>query len=189
MMRQCVKWAVVAVVAWGVSACSSLAPPVPVSPPSEPIVQLQTLPERFALTGRIGVKADGKGYYANFDWVHADGEDQVAILSPLGQTMALIQRSAQSVSLTADGKVYDAPDSETLTRDMLGWALPLDPLAWWVNGSPAPGEFVVTPQGFSQQGWTIASEGALPTAMGIRPSRLHLQRPQLDIRMVIHQWQ
>lgn len=188
MMRKCLKWMAVAVVACGMSACSSIAPPA--SPPSSaPIVQLQTLPERFTLTGRIGVKADGKGYYANFDWTHADGEDQVAILSPLGQTMALIQRSAQSVSLTADGKVYDAPDSETLTRDMLGWALPLDPLAWWVNGSPAPGEFVVTPQGFSQQGWEIASEGALPTPMGIRPSRLHLQRPQLDIRMVIHRWQ
>ena len=60
----------------GLAACAQLRPV------SMPVVEGQGEPTDFRLEGRLAVRADGKGYYANFDWLRRQGDDDIAILKP-----------------------------------------------------------------------------------------------------------
>jgi outer membrane lipoprotein LolB len=92
----------------------------------------------FNVSGRISVNMDGKGSVGQFDWTHRLNDDLLSVNSPLGTTVARLQRNAAGVSLQADGKTWQASDVESLTQNVLGWTLPLGNLVWWIRGLPAP---------------------------------------------------
>jgi len=69
------------------------------SPPPAPSGAVQALPASWAVAGRLGVKAAGKGSYANFDWKRQAGGDIFDITTPLGQTVARLSRDASGVRL------------------------------------------------------------------------------------------
>lgn len=179
MMRSRQVWLAIVVVS-SLSACSQLQPPVP-----HQTQQQFVLPNQFSLAGRIGVKLENKGHYGNFDWQHHSGNDQLDILSPLGQTIARLSADQSGVRLQQGERIYEATSAEALTQHTLGWGLPLDNLRFWIHGQPAPNtDYQATASGFRQQGWLIESEPQGST----HPQRVILQRPQLDIRFAIHRW-
>lgn len=179
MMRSRQVWLAIVVVS-SLSACSQLQPPVP-----HQTQQQFVLPKQFSLAGRIGVKLENKGHYGNFDWQHDSGNDQLDILSPLGQTVARLSADQNGVRLQQGERIYEAASAEELTQKTLGWGLPLDNLRFWIHGQPAPHTaYQATGSGFRQQGWLIESE---PQG-SVHPQRIILQRPQLDIRFAIHRW-
>jgi outer membrane lipoprotein LolB len=94
--------------------------------------------QAFNVSGRISVNMDGKGSVGQFDWAHRLNDDLLSVNSPLGTTVARLQRDPAGVSLQADGKTWQATDVESLTQDVLGWTLPLGNLVWWIRGLPAP---------------------------------------------------
>ena len=134
----------------GLAACAQLRPV------SMPVVEGQGEPTDFRLEGRLAVRADGKGYYANFDWLRRQGDDDIAILNPLGQILATLTRENGLVCLREKDRQRCADDTETLTRETLGWPLPLTILVtlvmglllgawngWWVAYRKVP-SFIVT---------------------------------------------
>ena len=166
------------------AACAQLRPV------SMPVVEGQGEPTDFRLEGRLAVRADGKGYYANFDWLRRQGDDDIAILNPLGQILATLTRENGLVCLREKDRQRCADDTETLTRETLGWPLPLDNLGWWIAGQPAPGPWRPITGGFEQDGWSIKAEEPAETADGPRPRRVILTRgPQLEIRFALNAWQ
>jgi outer membrane lipoprotein LolB len=89
----------------------------------------------FSLEGRFSLRNEDRNYAGRLSWRHASGDDQVLLSSPLGQGLAEIVSDANGAQLTtSDGKVYAAIDAETLTRDVLGYPLPLAQLTDWVRG-------------------------------------------------------
>lgn len=143
----------------------------------------------FNVSGRISVNMDGKGSVGQFDWAHRADEDQLSVNSPLGSTVARLQRDASGVSLQADGKTWQAADVESLTHDVLGWTLPLGNLVWWIRGLPAPGEpYRFAADGsLEQQGWLIrfVSDADVPSAY---PKRVEMQRDKLTLRLLPQTW-
>lgn len=149
----------------------------------------QSADQPFAVSGRLSVNLDGKGHVANFDWRHQPERDQLAINSPLGNTVAEVIRDAGGVTLLADGKAWQAADVESLTEKTLGWPLPLSGLAWWIRGMPVPGEASeVRPDGeLLQQGWRIRF--VREAESGERyPKRVDLARDGLTVRVVTRDW-
>ncbi|WP_233620875.1 MULTISPECIES: lipoprotein insertase outer membrane protein LolB [Chromobacterium] len=149
----------------------------------------QSADQPFAVSGRLSVNLDGKGHVANFDWRHQPERDQLAINSPLGNTVAEVVRDAGGVTLLADGKAWQAPDVESLTEKTLGWPLPLSGLAWWIRGMPVPGEASeIRPDGeLLQQGWRIRF--VREAESGERyPKRVDLARDGLTVRVVTRDW-
>ncbi|WP_159874878.1 MULTISPECIES: lipoprotein insertase outer membrane protein LolB [Aquitalea] len=143
----------------------------------------------FNVSGRISVNMDGKGSVGQFEWMHRLNDDLLSVNSPLGTTVARLQRDAAGVSLQADGKTWQADDVESLTQDVLGWTLPLGNLVWWIRGLPAPdAPYQFAEDGsLTQQGWTIrfVSDADTPSPY---PKRVDMQRDRLTLRLLPQNW-
>lgn len=171
-----------------VGGCA-LAPTTPVvAPPAR-----STL-DAFSLGGRFSLRHDNKNYSGLLSWRHQGPDNTVLLSSPFGQGMAEITTHTGSAELTTgDGKHYAAADAETLTRDVLGYPLPLTQLTDWVRGrDSAPGiaerDALGRPSRLRYEDWRIeyAYEGDDPQAP---PSRIFADRAGgFELRLKIDEW-
>ena len=171
------------------NGCASHAPPKTEQRPAQADAP-------FAFNGRVAIKHDGERSSAGLRWAHSLEKDELLLLAPLGQTVASIRRDAQGVTMDASGKQYVAQDVEALTHRVLGWALPLSGLRYWVialpkNGSEADiqrdanGQITV----LRQDGWEINYSRYATTAADSLPLRFVLRREHLEIMVVIDEWE
>ena len=146
----------------------------------------------FDLLGRIAARYGREAFTGNVQWRHASRGDEMLITTPTGQGVARIVREGDAVQLTtADEREYRAPDAESLTERVLGFRLPLEGLADWVQGraSPAvPARVEKTPDGklrvLEQRGWTVDYQ----RYEGERPALLRLTYQGVELRLAITQW-
>lgn len=151
--------------------------------------------DTFSLTGRVAVKLEQRGYSAKLSWRHAATGDRLRLLSPVGSVIAELEANASGASLiTGDKKVYRSGDVQALTREILGWDLPLDGLQHWVVGRAEPALPVQAEERDSrgrlttltQNDWHIsylayAGDSALP-------ARMALAYDNLSLRLIIDRW-
>jgi len=150
------------------AGCATMQPTVNVQSSSTAELNQQHLKsiasiQHFGIQGRIGVQTDNRGFSGSTRWSHAPDSDSMAIFSPLGSQVATIDASDDGVILVADGKTYQANDTETLTQQTLGWRLPMQGLPDWVLGRPSPNNLDSTSEWdsagrltkLSQDGWNI----------------------------------
>ena len=97
-------------------------------------------------------------------------------MSPLGQTSRGCQAMQRGVQLQAsDGRIETASDWAALTDARLGWPLPVEGLAFWIQGAPRTGvpfdgrgdRSDGAPPSLRQDGWEIVYQ-ALRTAAPTR---------------------
>jgi len=146
----------------------------------------------FDLAGRIAARYGNDAFTGNINWRHAATGDELLISTPLGQGVARIVREGDAVQLTtAEGKQYSAPDAESLTERTLGFRLPLEGLADWVQGRPsgdAPARMEKDPDGklrtLEQRGWKVEYQ----EYDGARPSLMRLTYQGVELRLAISQW-
>ena len=164
--------------------------------PQQPLPGSNERLEAFALEGRVAVKVGEKGYSANLRWRHTASADALRLLSPVGTTIATLDADPEGATLVdADRKVHRSTDIEALTRDVLGWDLPLAGLKHWVLGRPDPNAPVDEQARdarnrltqLRQSGWRIAYP--IYADDGVLPSRLTLVREGLNLRLVIDRWE
>lgn len=167
------------------AACAAIAPPPPAAHAP------------FDIVGRVAVNSEGRAFSSNVRWQHAGGRGELWLLSPLGQTIAHIESDANGATLTAsDKRQYRAESVEALTRQALGWELPLSRLTWWVRGEPVPGTPATKMDrdersrlvSLVQDGWQIAYTHYPPGEQGGLPRRLDLKSGAQDIRLLIDTW-
>ena len=97
------------------------------------------------LAGRLSVnyEKDGKPetLSGKFNWSQKGERIDVALASPLGQTLAKISVTPDAAILTqTDQAPRVAKDIDTLTAQTLGWSLPVSGLRDWLQGyATAPG--------------------------------------------------
>jgi outer membrane lipoprotein LolB len=152
-------------------------------------------PQAFDLLGRVLVAYSGGAMTANVRWEHGPERDEIWLMTPTGQTLAHIVDTPDGAVLTrADQQQYRAASAEALTRQALGWTLPVGPLQYWVRGMPAPGTPPAAVErgpdqrlsAFTQTGWRVAlsyGEGG-----DSRVRRLDLKDGANEIRFVIDSW-
>lgn len=153
---------------------------------------------RFELTGRIGVQNGDEGMSGLLRWLHAPEADELWFSSPLGSSLALLTRDDSGVELASgNAPPRRAADAETLTREALGWDLPLSGLEYWILAQPAPGS---RPQRIErdpasgrlallmQDGWRIEFLRYLDTERGALPGLIYLEYGSLQIRLAVDHW-
>lgn len=169
-------------------AACAIAPPVP-QPADVAAIRA------FELTGRVAVQVETRGYSARLRWAHASGGESVRLFSPVGTVLATIETDAGGATLaTADKQTFHSHDVQGLTREVLGWDLPLEGLQHWVLARPDPGAAVEAEQrdargrllSLAQRGWKISYLGY--AGDGLLPSALTLAYGDLRIKLVIDRW-
>ena len=184
--------AAVCVLAAAVTACA----PAALQHGTE--VSLPTPQSSFEISGRLSARHGADAFAGSFRWRHSAERDELALASPTGQTVALLSGDRLGVQMqSSDGRIATASDWTALTERGLGWRLPVDGLAYWIQGAPRAGEpFAVEaaeggrPAVLRQDGWTIVYLDYAPGADAIeRPVRLTLSYPELELRLAVDSWQ
>lgn len=152
--------------------------------------------EPFDILGRVLASSEGRAFSANFRWRHVAADNEIWLMTPIGQTLAYIATDASGATLTtADQQEYRALSVEGLTRQALGWPLPLAQLQHWIRGGIVPGSATAVVNRdtrgrlslLEQEGWSIRYVYS-DTAAGNLPRQLELTQGGQRIRMVIDEW-
>ncbi len=143
---------------------------VPIKPPEGPL--------EFSLAGRIAARYGSESFTGNIAWRHAREGDELLISTPTGQGVAQIVRQGDAVLLkTAEPREYRDNDPEALTTRVLGFPVPIDGLADWVQGKPSPK--------LESRGWKVEYQDK--DAQG-RPTRMRLTYQGIELRLAVSQW-
>jgi len=150
----------------------------------------------FSLNGRVAVKLDDRGYTATLRWRHSPARDSLRLFSPVGSVVGEIEADSDGATLTTgDKKIYRSNDVQSLTREILGWDLPLSGLRYWVTGRADPALPVQAQnrdhkdrlKSLTQDDWHIAYlEYFGDSAM---PARLSLAYDRLNLRLIVEHWE
>jgi len=149
--------------------------------------------DAFEALGRVYVRYGSRGFSGSLRWLHAPESDEVWLGGPLGQTGAYISRDSTGASLTtADQKTYRAMSMESLTREGLGWSLPLADLSYYVMGS-VPADIAASAERDSagrltraeREGWTVRWSRPDGKSDATPLSRLNLAKDNVEIRFVV----
>jgi len=147
----------------------------------------------FTAEGRLSARHGSDAVSANYRWTHAPPRDELALSTPLGQTVAELTGDASVPYASvrgADGRVLEATDWSALTTRALGFPLPVTGLASWIRGGPHPGSaFESETDGMGratllrQDGWEIVLDYADERATS--PARLRLAYPDVEVRIAV----
>jgi outer membrane lipoprotein LolB len=132
----------------------------------------------FSLAGRIAARSGKEAFTGNITWRHVGSGDELLISTPTGQGVAQIVRQGDAVVLrTSEGREYRAADSESLTERVLGFRLPIEGLAQWVQGKPSPA--------LESRGWKVEYQDYDAQK---RPTRMRVFNEGAELRLAISQW-
>ena len=142
----------------------------------------------FVASGRLAVKQNEKGSYANFDWDSNGKMQQLSVNTPLGNTVGeLCQDGTGVVATASNGEVYQAATASELSERLMGFAIPVESLDLWAHGYYADNQpHTVDEQGrLLQAGWKIERQ----TDGEGHPRLLVLDNQQLSIRLAFNDYQ
>lgn len=200
------RLACAAVLGWLLAGCAALPPSAPTAVTG---AQLQRpYAEAIELAGRLSVQyrrgnAD-EALHGSFSWSQTPQRTLVTLLSPLGQTLAVIEVQPGKASLTQAGQPPQiASDADALAQTALGWPLPVAGLRTWLQGfaqdargqrwiaPPAAGSAVTTPDGWEivYASWQQDNPDAMAYPRRIDLARQTLEAGPVSLRIVIDQWQ
>lgn len=153
--------------------------------------------QQWSIQGHLAVQTGGEGWSATLHWDQDNQNYMLRFIAPLGQgTYQLSGDSGKVTLLTADNKVYQATDAESLLLDNLGWNVPLHGLKYWVRGVPEPGvatdNLLLDDKGrmtdLQQSGWHISISRYSEFGGKELPSKLFMQNDRFQLRLVVLDW-
>lgn len=151
----------------------------------------------WTITGRVAVQSGQEGWSATLHWEQDRDKYAMRFISPLGQGTYQLYGDNRKVSLlTADNKLYQASDPESLLMNNLGWSVPLHGLRYWVRGVPEPGieteNIIIDEQGrmtdLQQSGWRISISRYTELDGTDMPSKLFMTNDRFKLRIVVQDW-
>lgn len=113
--------------------------------------------ENYNISGRFSIVTPQKDYYGNFNWQRESGDDHLAFMSPLGNTVAQIVVESGIATLNNGSQVYSGHNLDQMMQEQLGFSLPVNYLHYWLQGVPLP-QYQVQNRlnsGFGQLNWKI----------------------------------
>ncbi len=141
----------------------------------------------FACNGRFsvryqeikGVQSRARNIYGRFAWRDDGKAVTLRLLSPLGQTLAMIQLSALGAVLELPNRPAQVADNaDELMKTALGFSLPVTGLRHWLR-VPAGG---TRREQIRQDGWTI-DYLSYTEAPVVRVQRMNLTRDDASIEV------
>lgn len=188
-------------VVWMTGGCADLAYISPGAEPQGPswesrLEDLYKL-QQWSIRGHLAVQAGNEGWSATLYWDQDRQNYIMRFIAPLGQGTYELSGDLGKVSLlTADNKLYQATDAESLLQNNLGWYVPLHGLKYWVTGAPEPGiatdNLLLDDKGrmtdLQQAGWRISISRYSEFRGKELPAKLFMQNDRFQLRLVVLDW-
>ncbi|MFO7604457.1 MAG: lipoprotein insertase outer membrane protein LolB [Gammaproteobacteria bacterium] len=180
------------------SACTTMAPPAGDDDVSWQAHRQQVAQLDFwTVTGRLAVSNGRESWHLSLTWKQQGPTYLIRLVGPLGAGQVQLRGDARGVLLD-DGEnppVY-ADNANALLYQNTGLNIPVEGLRFWIRGLPDPqlaSEEVQLLAGklkqLQQGGWQLDYRGYQQVNHTALPKRLFMQRDDLDVRLVIDQWQ
>lgn len=174
--------------------CAWWRPPLPAVGPKE-LAWLQQL-DRWQLQGRVGVRGDQGNWHGSLRWIAQDKQDRLIVSGPFGQGGIVIQVQANWIRIEqADGRTRISDRPDRLLEEVLGVAVPLTALRYWIRGLPAPGpaEIAYASDGrlqrLLQRGWQVEYLEYQTVGLGALPVKLILMGPRgVRLKLIVDHW-
>jgi outer membrane lipoprotein LolB len=149
------------------------------------------------ISGKVGIRAPQDSGSGTLFWLQRQDYYDIRLSGPLGRGAARLTGREGDIQLeVANQGRYQAESPEALLEEQLGWRLPVSHLLWWVRGLPAPtSKSRVTLDADShlsqleQDGWRVEYANYRLQHGYWLPERLKLFGQNLDITLVIKEWQ
>lgn len=192
-----------------VTGCASLTPADNAGNAGAQAQSQRAYRQNIVLEGRLSLRyqqnQEERSVHGSFVWTQTADQTHLRLLSPLGQTVALIDIKPGLAVLTQSGQPpRSAGDADQLMAQTLGWPLPIGGMRDWLQGfatdaggkafaaqAPANGDDAVAVT--TQDGWRIEylNWQAAASNDGVRmPKRIDMDRytdqaGEVAIRLVI----
>ncbi len=165
------------------------------TPPPLPRGTMPAWTGNWTMQGRFSIEDGDQNVSGSIRWQHRGDVDELLLSSPLGQVLARVVRDAEGALLELPQQPpRRAADADTLTRDALGYILPVAGLAWWIQARPDPGRVFDARHDAAgrltelrQDGWVIEYQQYADN-LPFHPRKLRLSRDDLAIRLVTDSW-
>jgi outer membrane lipoprotein LolB len=174
------------------SGCAALPPP---PPPPDVVAIERRVAAAFELEGRVSATDGEQAASGRIHWRHAPAADEWTMFSPLGQVIAQLVSSPAGAHLqTADGRQISAPDAQAMLPELLGVAVPIEGLRYWVQGAARPGARVLSrdplgrPARITDAGWIIDYTDYAAPGADAPPRRIDAHWGEARVRLVIDTW-
>jgi len=125
--------------------------------------------------------------------------ERLQLSGPLGAAATTLYSNGQTLEIRQGEELstWDLTDTGALARET-GWDLPLTALPHWIKGLPAPdigiqdiqmGPDPARIEVLKQDDWEIRYEAYEEFSALMLPTRLHIQREDTTVRLIIRDWQ
>ncbi len=149
------------------------------------------------ISGKIGIRAPKDSGSGTLFWLQRQDYFDIRLSGPLGRGATRLTGRPDAVTLEVAGQGrFEAQSPEALVESQLGWQLPVSNLLWWVRGLPAPNSrsrISLDNNGrlatLQQDGWSVQYLGYEEEDGLDLPSRIKLEGRNLQITLVIKDWQ
>lgn len=152
--------------------------------------------EAWTLNGRLSITHGEEAWHVSVKWQQIDTVYHINLFGPFGSGAVSLDGSLASVVLTQDGQRIESDDAEVLLKRQTGLQLPVNGLRYWAVGLAAPAlpaSQELDNQGRLQQlnqaGWRVRYRAYTQSGGFVLPGKVFLDNPELDVRMVIDNWQ
>lgn len=154
--------------------------------------------QQWQAQGKIAARKGNKGSSASFIWQQTGDYYKIKIFGPFGAGAVYVQGNNQYVELKeANGRLTKGTSAEHILQQIMGWAVPVSGLRYWLMGLPSPKVSVQQQQtdqmgrlkNLAQSGWRIHYDNYQPYHTLSLPQKLQLYNHDISIKMIIKSWQ
>lgn len=211
-MRSCrgAPWrnALMAAALGALAGCASAPPEPEVAAPTAPVLSeaqrwaqqqaaVQAMQD-WEVRGKVAYRLPEDAGSASLVWTQADGDSDLRLSGPLGVGSTRVSRDGALIRVRRDGieRSYPADAAPWLPNGTL-LPIPVDAIAYWLRGVPAPGRAVDELElhdgrasSIRQAGWAITIQDYDASTAPPLPTRLVFEAPAagLTLRMIVREW-
>jgi outer membrane lipoprotein LolB len=196
MARNCrvIFWAIAGLVVL-LPSCAVFRPSVELPHRIENRQQLAAL-ATWRMDGRVGVRSADESWQAGLIWNHDRDVDRLYLSGPFGQGAMNIKVSEGYIRVTsADGTIEESEDPEQLLESILGIAVPVPALRYWLLGLSYPlaaadseydglGRLIR----LDQLGWETRYQDYQAVQHWSVPRKLSVINDTAKVKLVIDEW-
>jgi len=149
------------------------------------------------ISGKLGIRAPQDSGSGTLFWLQRQDYFDIRLAGPMGRGAARLTGRPGAVSLDAANQgQFQAESAEALLQQQLGWSLPVAHLFWWIRGLPAEdskSRLTLDSESrlakLEQDDWQVEYLSYVEQNGYWLPERMKLHGANLDITLVIKDWQ